>query len=179
MKTSNFKLETSGKLQLRVCSHRPEEADSCSQMISASSRRRLHAFSRFLAFALLIAAAQITSAQNILLSNAVVHTISGETIVGGEVFVADGKISAVGTNLTAPGVTALDLAGQHVYPGMIALDTILGLTEIGSIRASQDSTEVGEYTPDVQSWIAVNPDSELIPVTRANGVAFFEPVPEG
>ena len=38
---------------------------------------------------------------------------------------------------------------------------------------------MGEYTPDVESWIAVNPDSELIPVTRANGITYFEPVPQG
>src|SRR6185295_14272517 len=44
---------------------------------------------------------------------------------------------------------------------------------------TSDTTEVGEFTPDVESWIAVNPDSELIPVSRANGVAYFEPVPLG
>src|SRR5262249_38680231 len=71
------------------------------------------------------------------------------------------------------------LQGQHLYPGIIALDTILGLAEIGAVRATLDSTESGEYTPDVESWIAANPDSELIGVTRASGVAFFEPVPEG
>src|SRR5205814_3448054 len=73
----------------------------------------------------------------------------------------------------------IDLAGQHLYPGLIALDTILGLTEIGAVRSTQDSSEVGEYKPEVESWVAVNPDSELIPVTKANGIAFFEPVPEG
>src|SRR5215469_13790299 len=116
-------------------------------------------------------------AQNLLLSNAVVHTISGETIQGGQVLVAGGKISEVGPNVTATGATVVDLQGQHLYPGIIALDTILGLTEIGSVRATQDSTESGDYTPDVESWVAVNPDSELIGVTRANGVTFFEPVP--
>jgi imidazolonepropionase-like amidohydrolase len=62
---------------------------------------------------------------------------------------------------------------------MIALDTALGLKEIGAVRATVDEREVGEFTPDVQSWIAVNPDSELLPVARANGVAYFEPVPQG
>jgi imidazolonepropionase-like amidohydrolase len=51
--------------------------------------------------------------------------------------------------------------------------------EIEAVRATEDQAEVGEYRPDVQSWIAVNPDSELIPVTRANGIAYFEPVPQG
>src|ERR1051326_5600914 len=118
-------------------------------------------------------------AQSILLSNATVHTVSGETVVGGRVLLKDGKIATVGTDVSANGAAVIDLTGQHVYPGMIALDTILGLTEIGAVRATQDSTESGEFHPDVQSWIAVNPDSELIPVGRANGIAFFEPVPEG
>jgi imidazolonepropionase-like amidohydrolase len=117
--------------------------------------------------------------ENLLLSNAVVHTISGETITGGQVLVVDGKISNVGPKIAAAEATVVDLQGQHLYPGIIALDTILGLTEIGAVRATQDSTESGDYTPDVESWVAVNPDSELIGVTRANGVAFFEPVPEG
>ena len=56
---------------------------------------------------------------------------------------------------------------------------MLGLTEIESVRGTADAEEVGDYRPDVQSWIAVNPDSELIPVTRANGIAYFEPVPLG
>ena len=54
---------------------------------------------------------------------------------------------------------------------MIALHTVLGLAEIGAVRATQDTTEVGEFTPDVESWIAVNPDSELIPVSRAQGTS--------
>jgi hypothetical protein len=62
---------------------------------------------------------------------------------------------------------------------MISLDTVLGLTEIDAVRATADATEVGDFTPDVESWISVNPDSELIPVARANGIAYFEPVPLG
>jgi imidazolonepropionase-like amidohydrolase len=62
---------------------------------------------------------------------------------------------------------------------LIELDSALGLTEVEAVRATQDTTEVGDFTPDVQSWIAVNPDSELLPVARANGIAYFEPVPQG
>jgi hypothetical protein len=38
---------------------------------------------------------------------------------------------------------------------------------------------VGDYMPDVRAWIAVNPDSELIPVARANGITHALPVPAG
>jgi imidazolonepropionase-like amidohydrolase len=119
------------------------------------------------------------TAETLLLTGATVHTISGETFSPGQVLLKDNQIIAVGKTVSANGAKTIDLTGQHLYPGMIALDTMLGLMEIGAVRATQDSTEVGEFTPDVQSWIAVNPDSELIPVTRANGIAYFEPVPQG
>jgi imidazolonepropionase-like amidohydrolase len=119
------------------------------------------------------------SAETLLLKGATVHTVSGETIPAGEVFIRDGKIAAVGKSVGTGDAKVVDLAGLHLYPGMIALDTALGLKEIGAVRATVDEREVGEFTPDVQSWIAVNPDSELLPVARANGVSHFEPAPQG
>ncbi len=119
-------------------------------------------------------------AEGLLLSGATVHTISGETLAPGQVLIQDGKIAAVGKSVSADGAASIDLAGHHLYPGIIALNTVLGLTEISGVRATQDTTEVGDgFTPDVESWIAVNPDSELIPVTRANGITCFEAVPQG
>jgi imidazolonepropionase-like amidohydrolase len=108
-----------------------------------------------------------------------VHTVSGETFSPGQVLIQDGKIAAVGKTVPAQGARAVPLDGQHLYPGLIDLNTVVGLTEIQAVRATQDNTESGEFDPDVRSWIAVNPDSELIPVTRANGIAYFEPVPQG
>lgn len=118
-------------------------------------------------------------AKTILLTGAVVHTVSGEPLAPGQVLIRDGKIAAVGATVAADGTETIDLSGQHLYPGLIALNTALGLTEISGVRATLDSTEVGDFTPDVESWIAVNPDSELVPVARANGIAFFQPVPQG
>jgi imidazolonepropionase-like amidohydrolase len=81
---------------------------------------------------------------------------------------------------TAPAADqTLDLGGRHVFPGLIAPATILGLQEIDSIRATRDTRESGEYTPDVFSWVAVNPDSELIPVARANGYTHVQTMPLG
>ena len=122
---------------------------------------------------------RVLFAESLLLKNAVVHTVSGETISPGQVLITDGKIAAVGETISATGAIAIDLQGQHLYPGLIAVDTAVGLTEIEAVRATQDSAEVGDYKPDVESWIAINPDSELIPVARANGIACFEPVPGG
>ncbi len=119
------------------------------------------------------------SAEALLLTGATVHTVSGDTLSPGQVLMRDGKVAAVGRTVSAPGVATLDLRGQHLYPGLILLDSVLGLIEIEAVRATADNTEVGDYTPDVESWVAVNPDSELLPVARANGIACFEPVPKG
>jgi imidazolonepropionase-like amidohydrolase len=118
-------------------------------------------------------------AATILLNGATIHTITGALLSPGQLLIQDGKIAAVGVTVSAPGAQVIELKGQHLYPGLIALNTSLGLTEISAVRATQDAAEVGDYTPDVESWIAANPDSELIPVTRANGIAYFEPVPQG
>ena len=118
-------------------------------------------------------------AETLLLTGATVHTVSGATITNGQVLVKDGKIAAVGKSVSGEGAKEISLKGQHLYPGMIALNTDLGLVEIDAVRSTVDVREVGEYTPDVFSWHAVNPDSELLPVARANGVSHFEPVPFG
>lgn len=126
-----------------------------------------------------LAAAAAVSAQPLLLTGATVHSVTGAPLSPGQVLIKNGRIAAVGVHLSAPAATVVDLSGQHLYPGLIALNTVLGLTEISAVRATEDTTEVGDYTPEVQSWIAVNPDSELIPVARANGIAYFEPAPHG
>ncbi len=118
-------------------------------------------------------------AEALLLTGATVHTVSGETLASGQVLMEAGKIVAVGKTLSATGAKTVVLDGLHLYPGLIALNTDLGLVEIEAVRATVDAREVGEYTPDVESWIAVNPDSELLPVARANGVSHFEPAPRG
>jgi Imidazolonepropionase and related amidohydrolases len=94
--------------------------------------------------------------------------------------VKDGEIVAIGTKLATPEVfREIDLGKLQVYPGLIAATTSLGLTEINAVRATQDTSEVGEFTPDVEAWVSVNPDSELIPVARANGFTHALVAPMG
>ena len=69
--------------------------------------------------------------------------------------------------------------GYHVYPGIIALNTIVGLTEIDLVRATHDFRERGMFTPSIRSWIAFNTDSRIIPTLRLNGILIVEIRPEG
>lgn len=136
-------------------------------------------FAPAILFCLLFSGAKLLSAEAMLLRGATVHTVSGATLSPGDVLMQDGKITAVGQSLPTTDARVIELTGQQLYPGLIALDTTLGLIEIDEVRATADASEVGEYSPDVQSWIAVNPDSELLPVARGGGITYFEPVPRG
>lgn len=119
-------------------------------------------------------------AESLRLEGGIVHTVSGPSLTNQPVLVRDGRIAAVGSEAAAGAADkTVDVRGLHLFPGLIAAGSILGLVEIDSIRASIDSVELGEYTPDVHSWIAVNPESELIPVARANGFTHAQVVPVG
>ncbi|HSL69371.1 MAG TPA: amidohydrolase family protein [Longimicrobiales bacterium] len=109
-----------------------------------------------------------------------VVTGKGETLPNASVLIQDGKIAAIGANVQAPAnATVIDAAGKFIYPGLIDSHTDLGLSEIGSVAATQDVNELGEYNPHMKALTAVNPSSELIAVTRANGVTSVVTAPGG
>ena len=66
-----------------------------------------------------------------------------------------------------------------MYPGFIDAHSNIGLTEIGAVRATNDMTESGSLNPNVRAEAAVNPESEIIPVTRVNGVTTAATFPDG
>lgn len=116
----------------------------------------------------------------LLLRNATLHPVTGPVISNGSLLIEAGKIRAIGgADLAAPaGAKTLDLGGRHVYPGFVAANTSLGLAEIRSVSASNDSTETGALNPNARALVAFNADSELLPVTRAGGVLTALSVPE-
>src|SRR5579864_6869473 len=131
---------------------------------------------------LLVATVSLWAASDdtFLIRNATVHPVTGPEIQGGSVLVRDGKIIGVGKNLAAPkGIRVIEAKGLHVYPGMIDSGTELGLSEIGAVRESVDTGELGNFNPQLRAEIAVNPSSEHIPVTRANGITSVITMPMG
>jgi len=98
----------------------------------------------------------------------------------GEILVENGKIRAIGKSVKAPnGANIIEWKDLEIYPGLISPGSSLGLTEISALRPTRDEREVGTHTPDVEAWVAVNPDSELIPVARANGITHAVVAPMG
>jgi imidazolonepropionase-like amidohydrolase len=116
----------------------------------------------------------------IAIVGATIHPVTGPPVEGATLLFENGRISAIGTDIALPpGTQTLDARGKHVYPGLISPDTYIGLTEIGAVRASNDRQEVGNINPNVRAERAFNPESELIPVTRANGILTAISAPSG
>lgn len=100
-----------------------------------------------------------------------VYTLAGAPIENGVVVIRDGKIVAVGANVTIPAdAQVIDATGLEVYPGMFDAVTQIGLAEISQVSATMDVAELGNYNPELVAATAVNPASAYIPVTRANGI---------
>lgn len=107
----------------------------------------------------------------LLLRGGTVHPVSGPDLPDGDILIVAGRIAAVGQGLAAPdGTRVVDVTGRHVYPGLIAGNTVLGLHEIGSVVATRDVAELGEINPNARAHVAINPDSAHFGVTRHNGV---------
>lgn len=112
--------------------------------------------------------------------NARIVPVTSAPIERGTIVFADGVITAVGASVDIPaGATVIDATGLSVYPGMIDSGTNVGLIEIDAVRATVDTSELGDFNPNAQAAVAINPHSELIPVTRVNGVTHVVSTPEG
>jgi imidazolonepropionase-like amidohydrolase len=126
-----------------------------------------------IALASLLTAALLYAADDdtFLIRGATVHPVAGAEIENGFILIRDGKIAGVGRTFTPPkGMRIIEGKGLHVYPGIIDSGTQIGLSEIGSTRESVDTGELGKFDPQLRAEIAINPSSEHIPVTRANGI---------
>jgi imidazolonepropionase-like amidohydrolase len=132
---------------------------------------------------MLLASDPVPSAKQkkpIALVGGMVHTVSGAVIANGTVLFENGKITAIGETVSIPAdAERVNVSGKHVYPGLIDANTNMGLTEIGSVRGTLDIQETGGVNPNARAEVAVNPESELIPVARSGGILITASSPGG
>ncbi|HEX7937389.1 MAG TPA: amidohydrolase family protein [Gemmatimonadaceae bacterium] len=116
------------------------------------------------------------------ITNARIVTVTGAEIPKGTVVIgADGKIMAVGANVTVPaGAKVTDASGMSVYPGMMDAGTSMGLSEIPQGAASTvDVSETGSFNPNVEAYWGINPHSAHVGVTRVVGITHVVSSPNG
>ena len=146
----------------------------------------------FLPLLTLLAAARIAAqppvvakpqSKPVALVGGMAHLGNGQVIGNAIITFENGKITEVAEAGSARPDPAryevVDVSGKHIYPGLIAPNSRLGLDEVGSVKATQDNTETGVVNANVRSLVSYNTDSEHIPVARANGILLAQVTPEG
>ncbi|KQZ61564.1 hypothetical protein ASD67_20370 [Sphingopyxis sp. Root1497] len=141
-----------------------------------------HRLSAFTSLALALAAtATPLAAQTFAITNAHLLTPGpvGE-VENGTVLVRDGRISAAGSNVAVPaGVRTIDAKGAIVTPGLIAVNTALGLLEVSSVDGSVDNkTHNSGISASFDVQYGLNPASTLIPIARLGGVTHAVVMPD-
>lgn len=129
----------------------------------------------------LAATATPVAAQTFAITNAHLLTPGpvGE-VENGTVLVRDGRISAAGSNVAVPaGVRTIDAKGAIVTPGLIAVNTALGLIEVSSVDGSVDNkTHNSGISASFDVQYGLNPASTLIPIARLGGVTHAVVMPD-
>jgi imidazolonepropionase-like amidohydrolase len=135
----------------------------------------------FAALALLGAGVPI-SAETIAIVGATVHTMTqDDPITNATVVVRDGRIDAVGTNVSAPaGARVIDGKGRIVTPAFMNSATQLGLTEVSAVAATNDvAVSDGELGAAFDVQYAINPRSLLIRQAQVDGLSRAITFPSG
>jgi imidazolonepropionase-like amidohydrolase len=121
--------------------------------------------------------ASVAHGETTAFTHAVVHTAAGPVIENATVVVQNGRILSVGKDAAPAGAQVVDCAGKHLWPGFVAPLSALGLVEVSSVRGTVDDAETGSINPNVRADVEINPDSELLPVARFNGITSAVVVP--
>ena len=120
-------------------------------------------------------------AQTIAITGGTVHPVSGTPIEHATVLVRDGMIVAVGADVVVPdGARVIDARGKVVTPGLFNGGTQLGLTEISAVQSNNEgSLSDNQVAAAFNVAAGINPASQLIAVTRVEGITTALSAPEG
>jgi imidazolonepropionase-like amidohydrolase len=137
-------------------------------------------------FCLMLAAAAAAPvhaiAQTVAITGGKVYPVSGAPIENATVVIVDGKITAVGANVTVPaGATTVDAKGKWVTPGLINGATALGLVEVGADPGSNDTRAKGDHNVAAafRAWEGLNAESVMFSPARNAGITTAISLPSG
>jgi imidazolonepropionase-like amidohydrolase len=115
-----------------------------------------------------------------LIRGGTVVTGTGEKLPNTSILIRAGRIAQVGGTINQPaGTKVIDATGKFVYPGMIDSYTGIGLQEIGGVPTMTMRSEKGEFNPQIFALVGLNVESEILGVTRMNGVTSVMTAPSG
>jgi imidazolonepropionase-like amidohydrolase len=121
-------------------------------------------------------------AQTIAIVHAEAWTLTDPTpLDNATIVVTDGKIASVEAGGVPPsGARVIDAKGRPVTPGLVHPATHLGLMEVSAATETLDaSTKVASLGADFDVQYAINPNSALVQLARADGVTSAVSYPGG
>lgn len=115
----------------------------------------------------------------VLIKNATILTAAGPEQANASILFADGKIVAVGRDLTAPpGATVIDGTGKFVTPGIIDTHSHLGVYAAPGTDAESDGNEAtSPNTAHVWAEHSFWPQDPQLPLAVAGGVTVIQALP--
>ncbi len=106
----------------------------------------------------------------LLLKNGQIHTMTQEAFFG-DILIDNGKITAVGADLSADGAEVIDLGGKFVLPGLIDAHCHIGMWEDGMGEEGSDGNEMTDpITPELRAVDGLNPFDPCFKEAREAGV---------
>ncbi len=107
-----------------------------------------------------------------LIRGGLVHDAVHRDACKADILLADGKIAAIGTDLTAPADAAVfDADGLEVYPGFVDAHTHIGLDGYGIGYEGCDYNEMNDiWTPQLRAIDGINPRDPSLADARKAGV---------
>lgn len=121
---------------------------------------------------LCLIAANLASAQTLVVRAKQIHTVLGKTITDGAIVCVDGKIASVGEaakTFVPPGAKIVE--AQVVTPGLIDVRSSVGLSGILNVDQDSDHLESSSPTqPELRAIDAYNPREELVEYVRGFGI---------
>ena len=130
----------------------------------------------------IVATSSSANAQTIAITGGKVYPVSSAPIENATVLIRDGKIVAVGSNVSIPaGAQRVDATGKWVTPGLINAGTQLGLVEIGQVQDTRNNAAQGhdQIAASFTMWEGLNTQSVNIAPARREGVTNVVIVPGG
>ncbi len=129
---------------------------------------------------LLEATAKKKGGQYLAIVGGTLHPVEGDVIEKGTILIRDGRIIELGRGVEVPsGAERIHAKGRHVWPGVIALGTSIGLAGVGSVRGTIDTSEIGGNQPDLRVASSIHAATDSIRVTRSNGITRTQTIPQG
>jgi imidazolonepropionase-like amidohydrolase len=119
----------------------------------------------------------VALAQDLAIRGATVHPVAGPPIEAGVVLIEDGKIAAVGPELSIPEGTRV-IEGAVVTPGLVDGLTVAGLSGVQNQGQDQDHREQYDAVlPELRALDAYNPRDALVHYLRDFGVTTVQAGP--